>query len=540
MDNNNTNDTHNNSDSNFKGHQACPDCGSSDACAVYDDGHTWCFSCNTYRDGEGVKGEQSLPTSLIDSEPKALTKRKIDLDTCKKWDYGLATHNGSPVQVATYRDSKGSPIAQKLRYPDKNFQILGNAKKMGLYGEHLWQAGGKMVTVCEGEVDALTVSQVTGNKWAVVSVPNGAQGAHKAVARSMEWLCTFEQVIFMFDNDQAGREASEKCSLMLPIGKARIATLPLKDPNEMLMAGRGSEIVTAQWSAKPYRPDGVVLGEDLWEQVSEIDDSESFPYPFAGMNDKTHGIRKGELVTLTSGTGIGKSSICREIAYHLITHEKKVGYIALEESVKRSALGIMGIHLNSPIHIHGNDVGMDKLHEAFESTMGTGNCVLYDHFGSMDSDVLINKIRYMVKALDVEFVFLDHVSIVVSSYMEGDERRRIDAIMTKLRSLTEELGIALILVSHLKRPEGKAHEEGGQTSLGQLRGSASIGQLSDMVIGFERDQQDEITSNLTTVRVLKNRFSGETGVTCMLQYHKDTGRLTETNAMVEKEKASYI
>ena len=224
-----------------------------------------------------MKGEQSLPTSLIDSEPKALNKRKIDLDTCKKWGYGLATHNGSPVQVATYRDSKGSPIAQKLRYPDKNFQILGNAKKMGLYGEHLWQAGGKMVTVCEGEIDALTVSQVTGNKWAVVSVPNGAQGAHKAVARSLEWLSSFEKVVFCFDNDQAGREASQKCSLMLPIGKARIATLPLKDPNEMLMAGRGSEIVQAQWSAKPYRPDGVVLGEDMWEKVSEVDESESFP-----------------------------------------------------------------------------------------------------------------------------------------------------------------------------------------------------------------------------------------------------------------------
>lgn len=445
------------------------------------------------------------------------------------------------MQVATYRNDAGVPIAQKLRMPDKSFQILGDSKKMGLYGEHLWRSGGKMVTVTEGEIDALSVSQQTGNKWATVSVPNGAQGAHKAVARSLEWLETFESVVFMFDNDQAGREAAERCSLMLSVGKAKIATLPLKDANEMLVAGRGSEIVSAQWGAKPFRPDGVVLGEDLWEQVSEVDDSESFPYPWAGMNDKTYGIRKGELVTLTSGTGIGKSSICREIAHHLIINDKKVGYIALEESVSRTAKGIMGISLNLPIHIHGTNVSMEQLHDAFQATMGTGNCVLYDHFGSMDSDHLLGKIRYMVKALDVEYVFLDHISIMVSGYEDGDERRRIDNIMTKLRSLVEEVGIALILVSHLKRPEGKAHEEGAKTSLAQLRGSASLGQLSDLVLGFERDQQAEGDADVTTVRVLKNRYSGETGVNCTLRYSRETGRLKETDSinLVAREKAMY-
>jgi twinkle protein len=187
----------------------------------------------------------------------------------------------------------------------------------------------------------------------------------------------------------------------------------------------------------------------------------------------------------------------------------------------------MGIHLNSPIHIHGNDIDVQKLHEAFEATMGTGNCVMYDHFGSMDTEVLLNKIRYMVHALDVKYVFLDHISIVISSYMEGDERRRIDSVMTKLRSLVEELNIALILVSHLKRPEGRAHEEGGRTTLAQLRGSASIAQLSDIVISFERDLQDPVNSNETTCRVLKNRFSGDTGVTCILKYNNATGRLSE-------------
>jgi twinkle protein len=41
-----------NTDSTFLYHSACDECGSSDANSVYDDGHTYCFSCNTHKQGE--------------------------------------------------------------------------------------------------------------------------------------------------------------------------------------------------------------------------------------------------------------------------------------------------------------------------------------------------------------------------------------------------------------------------------------------------------------------------------------------------------
>ena len=59
----------------------------------------------------------------------------------------------------------------------------------------------------------------------------------------------------------------------------------------------------------------------------------------------------------------------------------------------------------------------------------------------------------------------------VSSQESGDERKAIDEIMTKLRTLVAETGICLFLVSHLRRSQGKAHEDGAQISLGELRGS---------------------------------------------------------------------
>jgi twinkle protein len=135
----------------------------------------------------------------------------------------------------------------------------------------------------------------------------------------------------------------------------------------------------------------------------------------------------------------------------------------------------------------------------------------------------------MAKGLNCGYVVLDHISIIVSGGDVGDERKALDAIMTRLRMLVQETGISLLCVSHLKRPESKGHEEGASTSLAQLRGSGSIAQLSDIVIGLERNGQatDMIERNTTHVRVLKNRFSGYTGGAGDLLYNPSTGRMLE-------------
>jgi twinkle protein len=165
-----------------------------------------------------------------------------------------------------------------------------------------------------------------------------------------------------------------------------------------------------------------------------------------------------------------------------------------------------------------------------EATIGTGRFYAFDHFGSMGTEEILARVRYMVKALDCKWIFLDHLSILVSGLEGMDERRNIDILMTKLRSLVEETNCALLLVSHLRRTGADSgHEDGKEVSLSHLRGSQSIAQLSDAVVAMERDQQsdDPNIANTTTIRVLKNRYAGETGVACHLFFNKDTGRLHE-------------
>tara|TARA_R100001224_G_scaffold97508_1_gene67589 strand:- start:4645 stop:5859 length:1215 start_codon:yes stop_codon:yes gene_type:complete len=400
--------------------------------------------------------------------------------------------------------------------------------------------GGRKLAITEGEIDCLTVSQVVGdNKYPVVSLPAGAQNAKTMFKKHMEWLNKFEEIILLFDMDEVGQKAIEEVSHLLPIGKIKVAKLPLKDANDMLMQNRSKELVAAFWDAKIWRPDDIICGTELYERLTTTKVFETVSYPFQGLNTKTHGCRKGEISTFCAGSGIGKSQLCKEIIYHILkTTDKKVGYIALEESIERTANSIIGLELNRLLHLEPVTVD-DEYNEAYQNTVGSGRFFLYDHWGSMESDNLLNHIRYMCKALDVEYIVLDHLSIVVSGLGDGDERRMIDNIMTKLRGLVEETKVGLILVSHLKRPQGVGHEDGGRTHLSQLRGSAGIAQMSDICCGLERNQQSEQHSNRTTVRVLKNRFSGETGIACQVAYNAQTGRLEEVENIQEETETGF-
>lgn len=519
-------------ESTFIKHIPCENCGSSDANSLYSDGHQFCFACNTHVKGDATCTEaptdRKKERGLISGQYQDLIKRGIREDTCRKFGYQVGEYQGSTVHIAPYYDASGTLIAQKIRTPKKDFSVLGKINDAQLFGAQLWNSGKKIV-VTEGEVDCLSVSQVQGNKWPVVSVPNGAQGAKKAIQKNLEYLDKFEEVIFMFDQDEPGKRAAAECVQLFSPGKAKIATLPLKDANECLQKGQQEAIVQAIWNAKSYRPDGILSGEELWDSVATDDVIPSVAYPWEALNALTKGARKGELVTLTAGSGVGKSAVVREIAHHLIKSGETVGMIMLEENPKRTALGLMGIEINKPLHLSREGVDESTLKASFDNTLGTGRVFLYNHFGSSDIDNLLNRVRFLAKGCGCGWIILDHLSIVVSGLGDGDERRLIDNAMTALRTLVEETGVGMFLVSHLKRPEGnKGHEEGATTSLSQLRGSHSIAQLSDMVIGLERNQQGE-NPNVTTLRVLKNRFSGETGQAGYLYYDRDTGRLSETD-----------
>lgn len=524
-------------ESDFVQHMPCDACGSRDNAALYSDGHTHCFGCGktTFPDGDDradvIPLKSPVTKSLISGEYRDIRTRMINEETCRKFGYMVGRYNGDLVHIASYRSQAGTVVAQKIRDKDKNFKILGEAKKMALFGAHLWHSGRKIV-ITEGEIDAMTVSQVQGNKWATVSVPNGAKSAKRSIMDNYDYLMNFDEIILMFDQDEVGQEAALEVAEALPIGKVKIAILPYKDANECLLKGASGDIVSAIFNAKEYRPDGILSASDVRSVITEVDAMSSITYPYQRLNEVTKGVRMSTLVTIAAGSGVGKSTLVRELAYNFIMQGHNVGMLMLEETPKRTAQGLVGLHMNKNITIDPDAASKKEIEDAYDDLTKNGQFYMFDHFGSTDLQVITNRIRYMVKALGCKIIFLDHISILISGLTGhvSDERRLVDDIMTHLRThVVQEMGICLFLVSHLRRPQSEqGHEGGAKVQLSQLRGSHSIAQLADTCIGIQVDAEDP-TAGRRELVVLKNRFTGEVGNAGTLQYNRDTGRLIDTD-----------
>ena len=533
----------------------CDECGSSDGNVSYDDGHSYCFVCTKYTKGDTpvqTQGVELTSSGELDrlrvlwqsAKPAAIPERSLPSATVAK--YGVVTQ-GDYQYYPYFTAESSEPVAFKVRGPNKSFRVVGDLKEAGLFGQQRYgNYDRKRVVVTEGELDALAASAIFGDKTPCVSLKTGAAGSGKDFKSTYAFLDGFAEIIVCFDADAAGNEAIEKVADVFA-GKLRIMRLDPKqgkDACDYLKAGLQKEFTDLFWSASPYIPKGVLSKDELLERLLTPRPAQLGDYPWAPLNRLTYGFRPTELIMIAAGSGLGKSSILREIVMHIKnTTDNKIGCLFMEESVERTAEGFMSVDLNTPLHLPTSKVerGSEEYMNSFNRVYGDDNLFIMD--ASFDTgatvDQVVSRVRFMAKALDCKIIILDHISILVSGGQHGDERKALDEVMTKLRTLTQDTGIVLFAVSHLKRPEGKGHEEGAATSVAQLRGSASIAQLSDFVIGLERNGQaeDPTERNTTHIRVLKNRFSGITGPAGHLLYNSETGRLLEHDPIQAEEDA---
>lgn len=508
-----------------KKHQPCQSCGSSDGAYPYEDG-IYCHVCKTKTfndDGDTQVTEQKqLPP--LRGKVAAVPSRGLNKATAEKY---RALTSDDKINLIYTTDGKVTSFKER-GLSHKTFKFNGPAQT-DLFGQSAFPKGGKSVTITEGEFDAMAAYQMMYMSEPCVSVINGSSGAVKDCKRNYEWLDSFDKINIAFDNDKAGQDAAKAVAELFDPRKVRLVTMTLNDPNDYIKQGREREFIDAHKKAEPFTPDGIIAGSSLYDLVSTPPEYDCVPYPFGGLNNMTKGLRTGELITFVAGTGVGKTQVMREILYHLIQQDKgNVGTLFLEEPVRDTGLGMMSIHAEKPLHLTDTIYTKDEFDAAYESTLGSGRVFLYDSFGSNSVERIVSMVRYLARSCDCKFIILDHISIVVSDHAK-DERKALDEIATKLKTLTVELDICLLMVSHLNRDKNrKPPEEGGTINLQDIRGTAGIGQLSNIIIALERNTQaeDELERNTTRVRVIKNRFTGETGVADSLSYSRHTGRLT--------------
>jgi twinkle protein len=586
-------------------------CGSSDAMAIYKNDSSgrysfYCFSCGKaqskgitedlvnevmsisikgfktqYKDlsrGLKHKGTSNIMdqvnnvVNLSKGTVREIQDRGIRESVCKR--YGVRTQlNKNTQEIAThiypYTDSKGNLIAQKIRLCPKNgFPWESNEpdymNKIVLFGQHIFTPGqSTKLTITEGEIDAMSAFQLNGELYPVVSIPSGGGKNVKNIFKNdavYKFVDSFKEIVISMDMDDNGELAAKIIAEIFP-RKSKIMNMRYKDANEYLLKGTPAEWTKDFHNAQTYAPQGLIKSSALIKPLLEGEaiDTCGF-YPYKQLNHSLIGVRGGELVTITAGTGVGKSDFTSELALSLQQQTgEPVGLVFLEQSKTKTAAKLLSKRMNKPIanmnllekmpeylkktdmykdlvdHMNKSGqivkVPQEEIQKEAEALFKDDKFILFEHFGSTDIDTVLQKVYQMKTVFNCKFVFLDHISIVVSGQDSGDERKALDAIMTKLRMLVEQTGLCLFVVSHLKRPPGKGHEQGAEVSLSELRGTAGIGQLSDVVIGLERNQQheDPYMRNITITRVLKNRMFGDTGPSSILFFDKTTARLKEVS-----------
>lgn len=568
-----------------------PDCGSSDAYTVYEDDNgkinAYCYSCGKYfkepyksqiNEGETVDNTSvdnnfpytgnhtyrlstrstTAPSSNTIGETvsdidealahpvRALTDRCISHAACERYGVrvGVDTRDGvSPTYhlYPCYRNGNLTGFKQRI-VSTKQFLCIGDCKNLDLFGANVIPTKGKTIYITEGELDALALydtlkkySTLPGWEPSVVSLPLGASSAVKSISLNLEILDGYEKIVLCFDSDTPGTEAATQVCKILA-GKVYVTKLAEKDANEMVLKGKGLDLKWAVLShARKYQPDGILNGKDCWKRYKSSRDSVYYPYPttMSGLNEKVYGSRPGSLITITAGSGSGKTQFLRELKYHYLrTTEEKIADISLEEDIGDTIGGMLSLHLNKRITLPDVTVSEDAEKVAFEEIYGSGRVALYDHFGGMDDSSLFSKLRFFA-AEGNKFIFLDHLSIVISEYAsEGGERERIDTVMTKLAKFCKETNTVIFLVVHLKKSDKRPFEEGVTPTLDDLRGSASIKQLSFDIFALSRNQQhnDPRCKNTIELHVLKSRFTGRTGKAGYLLFDDSSGRMIQTEA----------
>lgn len=450
---------------------------------------------------------------------------------------GITQETMKFYEVPTKVDATGQPISlgfvygngrTKVRLRDKKeFYSTGSATESTgfLFGASKFAPGtSKAITITEGELDTLSAFQILGSRYPVVSV-SGASAARADCTKDFDYLNSFDKIYICFDSDEAGEHAVQQVASLFDFNKIYHVKLDksLKDANGYLTAGKEKDFVSAWWAAKRFLPENVLSSFSEFEKIIDEDvKKDSVPYPFETLQRLTYGIRTGEVVLLKAQEKIGKTEIMRAIEHHLLqTTDANIGVIHLEESKSRLVKGLAGYQLGQPVHLPDSGVSNEEIKKAFRDAVKRDERLhIYTHFGSDDPDVILNTIRFMAGACGCKYIFLDHITMVVTGLEDSDERKTLDYITTKLGMMVRELDFCLFLVSHVN-------------DAGQTRGSRLIPKVADLIISLDRDilSEDAEIRNTTKLVVEGNRFASTTGPSGSLRFDPGTFMITEAMAL---------
>lgn len=474
-------------------HLPCSKCGSSDALSVHEDGHSYCFSCNTYF------GDKDTNTNMEQEFTyEYLPWRGVTADTFKYYEAKTQIRtDGKPDSI---RFKYSGDYTKCRRLDTKTFYSEGVATP-GLFGIDKFSAGSsKFVTLTEGELDACSLYQVI--RTPVLSVRSASSGLGD-VTIHRSWLNAHERIYLAFDGDTAGKELTAKVAKLFDYSKVyHVKFTKHKDANDYLRHGDGEELKHLWWNSKKYVPENIISSLDEFASILKKKQEPGVPFPWDTLTKMTYGIKTSESVLITAMEGVGKTEVMHNIEYKLLKEtDANVGAIYLEEPKQRHLRAIAGIELRKPVHLPDTDATEDQILSALTKVIRVSDRLfLYSHFGSDDAGILLDTIRFLVSGCGCRYILFDHLTMAVSGLAGENERIALDHLCTQLEMMVKELDFSLIMVSHVN-------------DQGQTRSSRMASKIADIRLDLYRDilNPDPTIRNRIDMSISKNRFYSSTG-----------------------------
>lgn len=502
-------------------------------------------------------------------------ERGISKTTCKKFGVrmSISEEDGETITAYyfPYYSQQGKVVGFKKRdmtldkEEDYHFTTVGkvgvNCKMFGQQVAESYDRKRRKIIIAEGEWDVLAIDEAAkeanrGTKWNdlrpfVVGINCGTKNAGDCTINNREFLESFDEAGIALDNDEAtevekrkgikrGKEATEDISSVL-MGM-KITSLSYtgvdgcKDPNEILCE-KGFEKLNnlISFNFKKHVAEKVVTAEDIgFDNFIKERPEGLYVNSFPKLMDKLHGFRKRELTVVISPTGVGKSTVTNEISCALAEGGFKMGEIWLEEEVtetlQRKTSRKLEISYNKFKSSPTKFATEEKLKDAFD--WANDRFVFLDHYGSLKVEELLNKIKILVYQHKVDYIILDHLTMVVTG--SDKEREDLERVMVELGAFVTSHDVGIICVAHLNRniaqefkaPKGKEGKPFWvNVKKEDIKGASGIEQIAWIILGLEPEIMPDKSRGRVRWSVLKNRPWGYLGIADTFQMNDDTGLL---------------
>jgi twinkle protein len=349
-----------------------------------------------------------------------------------------------------------------------------------LFGWHLVPARSRSITICEGELDAMSLYQYG---VPALSVPfGGGRGdKHRWLEYEFDRLAAFDEIYLCFDMDEAGQAAVAELVERLGRYRSRIVGLPLKDANECLKAGISKEKIQEVFAAaRTLDPDELKRASAYVDQViAEFYPPNGIEIGITPPWEKARGkvlFRPDELSVWTGINGHGKSQVLGQVILHAIKGGARVCIASLELKPKRLLMRLtrQAAGLSSPTEAY-----IRAIHEWYGQQLW-----LFDLVGTAKSKRLLEVFRYARQRYGIDMFVID--SFMKLDIAEDDYKAQ-KAFIEELCDFKNEHNCHVHLVVHPRKSENETLPPGKLDN----KGTGAISDLADNCFTVWRNKAKE-------------------------------------------------